>query len=1020
MSVESAVIIPKNELDPVLEEKVKYYLSLTPDLPRNEKMIIRAKTPEGADPYELDIWRREELRRIKEGHFGMSPKMYFFYNYVRMWDIESGIIRPEYRVCQQEWFNQIESAQNSKEFGVICVKRRRIGASWLMAADAYHDCLMTALTPNGRIAKIGMTSKTKEDAIELFKKVKFIYDNVPDWMRLTSSAGNNLTSLDFSEYVKDENGSRKKVGTRAEIVVKAPQETAWEGFGLNKWIADESGKIGNLKALFSMSNEIMRLGTRRIGTPVVFGTAGDITKEGKDFKEMWYNSDIYKLNKFFFGGWNGIICDEFGNDLKEDAIRWIVYERKRREGLSTKEYNDFLQQYPLTVQEAFTSNEQQGLGNQMKIVKQLHSLYENPVKEKKGYFMLNGKEEIVFKPDNRGSCIIYEEPILTEKNNYAAGCLPPGEKVVTTSGLMNIEDVGLTDVLINDEGLPVEINTLLRYHVEKEAIYKISLANTFRKTTFTKEHPILISDRRTLVNNKKHPTYRVGEYIYNFDFKYKRCEEIKAGQWVRIPNIYRENKGVPNVWPVSGRIDRVVRSPLECDDFWWLMGLFIGDGWVTRDKISVSFNVKETLSIDRFKKTIVNLLKRTPQERIKKNCVEISFDSKQLSEFINSNFGKYAIGKKIPEWVKYLPNHLKKEFILGFLDSDGCVTFSDSRKTWSTEFVSINLPILESVQDMLFSLGVVSSVTKLRNQGVHVINGRNCPTKETYHLRISHGHSLKLRDILGNSGYKISKINPILDKKERKTPRTLCFLSPDETFIYFKITNIEKSQFTGVVYNFDCKTHTFLCHHISTHNCDPTDHESDTPGLSNLSMFIMKRPDGISPPKIVFKYTDRPHKPRDFYEQALMALLYYNKTKVLIERNKYGMISYFDERGYKFLLQTSPQGYTRLIGGNTYNIGYYRTPAAKRYGEELVGDYIEEYCDYIPCKSLLQELQEYGVKNTDEVDAFQACLMFLKEMQNTKITSVSDKSNIPSFGYKRVNGRIVSYKKEKGEIHLSY
>jgi hypothetical protein len=338
---------------------------------------------------------------------------------------------------------------------------------------------------------------------------------------------------------------------------------------------------------------------------------------------MWYNSDIYKLNKFFFGGWNGIICDEFGNDLKEDAIRWIVYERKRREGLSTKEYNDFLQQYPLTVQEAFTSNEQQGLGNQMKIVKQLHSLYENPVKEKKGYFMLNSKEEVIFKPDNRGSCIIYEEPILTEKNNYVSGS-------------------------------------------------------------------------------------------------------------------------------------------------------------------------------------------------------------------------------------------------------------------------------------------------------------------------------------------------------------------------------------------------------------DPTDHESDTPGLSNLSMFIMKRPDGISPPKIVFKYTDRPHKPRDFYEQALMALLYYNKTKVLIERNKYGMISYFDERGYKFLLQTSPQGYTRLIGGNTYNIGYYRTPAAKRYGEELVGDYIEEYCDYIPCKSLLQELQEYGVKNTDEVDAFQACLMFLKEMQNTKITSVTDKSNIPSFGYKRVNGRIVSYKKEKGEIHLSY
>ena len=92
------IIVPHNEYDPVLEDKVKYYLTLTPDLPKNDKRIIRAKAPEGATPYELEIWQREEVRRIKEGHFGMTPKMYFFYNYVKMWDIESGLIRPEYRV----------------------------------------------------------------------------------------------------------------------------------------------------------------------------------------------------------------------------------------------------------------------------------------------------------------------------------------------------------------------------------------------------------------------------------------------------------------------------------------------------------------------------------------------------------------------------------------------------------------------------------------------------------------------------------------------------------------------------------------------------------------------------------------------------------------------------------------------------------------------------------------------------------------------------------------------------------
>ena len=604
---ELAHVIPLAERDPVLEAKVEYYVGLTPDLPKNDKYITRARTPEGVDSFEVDIWRREELRRIKEGHFGMSPKMYFWYNYVRIWDIDVGVLRPEYRVCQQEFFRQIEECQASEKWGLVCVKRRRVGASWLVAADAYHDCLMTALS-GGRIAKIGMTSKTKDDAIELFKKVKFIYDNLPDWLRLTSSAGNTQTSIDFSEYVKDSQGSRKKTGTLSEIVVKPPTETSWEGFGLNKWIADESGKIEGLKSIYSMANEVMRIGTRRVGTPLVFGTSGDVTKEGRDLKEMWYNSDAYMLKKFFYGGWMGLIVDVFGNDLKEEAIRWIIYERKRRESLSQKEYNDFLQQYPLTVQEAFTSSEQQGLGNQMLITKQMNSLYENPLKEKKGYFKLDKNEEVVFVADARGECIIYEDREPALKNGYVAGV-------------------------------------------------------------------------------------------------------------------------------------------------------------------------------------------------------------------------------------------------------------------------------------------------------------------------------------------------------------------------------------------------------------DPTDAESDAPGLSSLSMMIMKK-EGTVPPHIVFQYTARPNVPRDYYEQALMALIYYNKTKVLIERNKSGMVTYFDERGYKYLLQTTPQGYTRLVGGNTYNIGYYRTPGSKRYGEELIQEYVQDHCDLIPCKDILQELQEYGVKNTDRVDALAATLMFLKETKVKATSSVDSPSNIPRFGLKRVNGVI--------------
>jgi len=154
-----------------------------------------------------------------------------------------------------------------------------------------------------------------------------------------------------------------KKGTQSEIIVKPPTDIAWEGFALSKLVIDEAGKISNLRALYSMAEPVLKKGFIRVGTPVIFGTAGDIGKEGAELMNMWYNADAYLFKQFFFGGWMGVMVDEYGNDMREETIRAIVYERKRREALSSKEYNDFIQQYPLTAAEAFASNAEVGLGS---------------------------------------------------------------------------------------------------------------------------------------------------------------------------------------------------------------------------------------------------------------------------------------------------------------------------------------------------------------------------------------------------------------------------------------------------------------------------------------------------------------------------------------------------------------------------------------------------------------------------------------------------------------------------------
>jgi hypothetical protein len=596
------LIIPYNERDPALEEKVSFYNELTPEFPRNTKKILRTIAPDTRDEYEVEVYQLEEIRRIREGHFGLSPKNYFFLNYCLL-DTMEGFRKPQFKVCQQEFINAIESAQKSQKDGLISVKRRRIGASSMLASDVLHDCI----TRPG--FHVGMNSKTERDSIELFKKVKLAYDNLPTFLKPATSAGNTKTSLLFGYRTKDVNGNWQLKGTRSKIDVVAPVPTAYEGQKLNKLIIDESGKIEKLRQLWSYSADCLMDGHIRKGTPVLFGTAGDVGAEGRDFKEMWYNAETYRLNQFFLGGWMGILVDEYGNDLKEEAIRWIVYERKRKESLSNREYSDFLQQYPLTVGEAFTSNVDQGLGNLVKINSQIRKLDENPVVSKKGYFALEPSGVVRFVPDGRGACKIYEEP----------------------------------------------------------------------------------------------------------------------------------EQGIEN--------------------------LYLG-------------------------------------------------------------------------------------------------------------------------------------------------------------------------------------------------------------------------------------------------SCDPTDHEVvDTKDVSKLAMYIMKRERGLSKPKIVFEYCDRPQVPSDFYDQAILALKYFGNTKILIERNRYGMIQFFEAEGYKHLLMTEPTAYKTVFQGTwTARPGIHMSKTTKKVLEDCITEYVEENCELIPSRELLDEFKEYGARNTDRAMAFGICLMALTS-DLTKLRQLSEKKkNIPSWSYVRTPG----------------
>jgi hypothetical protein len=601
--------VKKENYIPELEEKIAHWMTISPSLPTNTYKHTKVKIPVFETVEQKLAFVKEERRRCIEGYHGMCGKMYFFFNYCKMENLNRGKISPDYREADNQWFSFLEACQKSRDWGIICVKRRRVGMSWKAAADAVHDAIFF------KNRHLGLNSKSDIDSQLLLVKVKFIFENLPDFFQVPTASGYAKNFIKFAYYeTNTETKTKVEKGNQSDIYVVAPTDNAYEGRMLNKWVCDEAGKISNLRTMWTFTEDCLMQETRRVGMPIIFGTSGDVGKEGKDLKEMWKDAKIYKLKRFFFAGWNGLAVDDLGNDLKEECIRWIIYRRHELSQAGDENLlNVFIQKYPLSIDDAFNYTNAAGIGYRERIQTQIHGLRENPAEVRKGFFRRNLEGTVEFVPDNRSKCMVYEHPQEHLKNIYVAGI-------------------------------------------------------------------------------------------------------------------------------------------------------------------------------------------------------------------------------------------------------------------------------------------------------------------------------------------------------------------------------------------------------------DPADHDDVFDEASDLSMYIIKRRHGTEPPRVVFGYTDRPEKAEDFYDQAIMALTYYNKCKALIENNRYRMISEMDTKGFKHLLAFTPVGITRMFGARATTPGIRMTPAHKEYLRQLLQEYVKYYCEMIPSTELLEEFMVFGSKNTDKAMAFGIALMYLKDDKRTVINDTQDE-RLPTFGYKLVNGKIQRYDK---------
>ena len=162
---------------------------------------------------------------------------------------------------------------------------------------------------------------------------------------------------------------------------------------------------------------------------------------------------------------------------------------------------------------------------------------------------------------------------------------------------------------------------------------------------------------------------------------------------------------------------------------------------------------------------------------------------------------------------------------------------------------------------------------------------------------------------------------------------------------------------------------------------------------------------------IVAEYTDRPNTASDFYDNCLKLAVYYN-SKMLVEYTRIGILDYFKRmNALKYLKEKPASAHSPFsVARNRY--GIHMTKDVKSLMEELIDDYIKTSIEDVWFMELLNELADYGIRNTDRVFAFGMCLIHNIDNHRKHVIDTEEKNKSIGFVYfKRDGNKIIPYKK---------
>ena len=530
----------------------------------------------------------QEFKRREEGFsfYNSGSPVYItgtHYMYLQWSKIDVGA--PEFREANRLFFIFWEACKaDHRSYGICYLKNRRSGFSFMASSELVNQATISSDARFGILSKSGADAKKMftDKVVPISVNYPFFFKPIQDGMdRPKTELAYRVPAAKLTRRKLQENIKELEIeGLDTTIDWKNTGDNSYDGEKLKLLAHDESGKWerpDNILNNWRVTKTTLRLGSRVVGKCMMGSTSNSLDKGGKNFKQLYYNSDVTKRNRngqtssglyslFIPMEWNyeGFM-DTFGSPVfvrGENSIKGIdgyeietgVIEHWENEVHGLKEdqdsLNEYYRQFPRTEDHAFRDETKNSLFNLTKIYEQVD--YNNEINNvaniTRGNFQWNKgvKDTFVnFIPSENGRFLISWVPPNNLQNRIIlkSGGKYPGNEHVGAFGCDSYDISGTVD----GKGSNGALHGLTKFSMEDappnhfflEYIARPQTAEIFFEDVLMAlvfyGMPILAE------NNKPRLLYYLKRRGYR-GFSINRPDKI----WNKLSTTEREIGGIPN------------------------------------------------------------------------------------------------------------------------------------------------------------------------------------------------------------------------------------------------------------------------------------------------------------------------------------------------------------------------------------------------------------------------------------------------------------------------------------------